>query len=434
MSSAPAPTGLAKLDSSHLVVTLANSLKPIPDEPVLGQTMSDHMLICEHDPVKGWSAPEIRPYGPLTLEPTANILQYGGNAFEGLKAYAGPDGQPRLFRVERHMERLARGAQRASLPSFDPAALAVLLKRLIAVESRWVPAKPGYALYIRPTIISTRPYIGLGASEHAILYIVLTPAAPFLGAGRPISLFAEEQNVRAWPGGTGAYKMGINYAGIVGPQAEVQSRGYDQTLWLFGPDRCITEAGIMNCFVVLRRDDRDYDLITPPLDGTILPGITRLSILELANAHTAGRTVLPGLPADRKIHTHEKVVTMPQVRAWAANGTLQEFFCCGTAVIVVPVGRIWFDGADVVLGVDGANEHGGVDGATRLGGAEADLLPREGGPETLSSGAPLGPVASGAQGPAGALGPVAAALRERLVDIQEGRVSWEGWSTAVDLA
>uniref|UniRef100_D8QEG6 Branched-chain-amino-acid aminotransferase n=1 Tax=Schizophyllum commune (strain H4-8 / FGSC 9210) TaxID=578458 RepID=D8QEG6_SCHCM len=372
---------------SRLVITLASSPKPIPEEPVLGQTMSDHMLICEHDPIKGWGAPEIRPYGPLTLEPTANILQYGGNAFEGLKAYAGPDGRPRLFRVDRHMERLARSAQRASLPSFDPAVLIILLKRLIAVESRWVPAKPGYALYIRPTIISTRPYIGLGASEHAILYIVLTPAAPFLGAGRPISLFAEEQNVRAWPGGTGAYKMGINYAGV-SPQAEVQSRGYDQTLWLFGPDRCITEAGIMNCFVVLRRDDGDYDLITPPLDGTILPGITRLSILELANAHTAGRTVLPGLPADRKIHTHEKVVTMPQVRAWAADRTLLEFFCCGTAVIVVPVGRIWFDGADVSLG---------------------------------------GLAAS-------ALGPVAAALRERLVDIQEGRVSWEGWSTVVDAA
>ncbi|KAI5888294.1 branched-chain amino acid aminotransferase II [Schizophyllum commune H4-8] len=431
MSSATS-SELAKLDPSRLVITLASSPKPIPEEPVLGQTMSDHMLICEHDPIKGWGAPEIRPYGPLTLEPTANILQYGGNAFEGLKAYAGPDGRPRLFRVDRHMERLARSAQRASLPSFDPAVLIILLKRLIAVESRWVPAKPGYALYIRPTIISTRPYIGLGASEHAILYIVLTPAAPFLGAGRPISLFAEEQNVRAWPGGTGAYKMGINYAGIVGPQAEVQSRGYDQTLWLFGPDRCITEAGIMNCFVVLRRDDGDYDLITPPLDGTILPGITRLSILELANAHTAGRTVLPGLPADRKIHTHEKVVTMPQVRAWAADRTLLEFFCCGTAVIVVPVGRIWFDGADVSLGVDSANER------TRLGGAEADLLPREGGPETPSSanaGTLPGLVASGAQGlAASALGPVAAALRERLVDIQEGRVSWEGWSTVVDAA
>ncbi|TRM59493.1 aminotransferase [Schizophyllum amplum] len=389
----PDGTSRAPLDPSKLVIKLAEVLNAVPEEPVLGRTMTDHMLICEHDPVKGWEAPEIRPYGPLTLLPTANILQYGGNAFEGLKAYVGPDGRPRLFRVEKHMERFARGARRASLPDIEPTAVIELLKRLIAVEARWVPDKPGYGLYIRPTIISTRPYLGLGPSEHAILYIILTPAAPFLGAGRPIALYAEDQHVRAWPGGTGEYKMGINYAGIIGPQAEVQLRGYDQTLWLFGPDRCITEAGIMNFFVVLRREDGDFDLLTPPLDGTILPGITRRSLLELADAHTTGLTTLSGLPVHRKIHTHEVVVTMPQLRTWAEQGTLQEVFCVGTAVIVVPVGRIWFEGEDV------------------------NVLRRVQGDADVSTSASEC---------------VSSALRDRLVAIQEGRVNWAGWSVAVD--
>lgn len=245
------------------------------------------------------------------------------------------------------------------------------------VEKRWIPAAEGYSLYIRPTIIGTRAALGVAASDQALLYVIVSPTGPYFRTGpKPLSLLAVNENVRAWPGGTGGHKLGLNYAPGFLPQRLAAKRGYDQILWLLGD--AVTEAGAMNFFVVIKRDDDDgVDVATPELDGTILPGVTRMSVLELMQAHNDGRTNLNGLP---KLHTQEKKVTMSELKKLSEEGKLLEAFGVGTAVIVAPVGKIGFEGDDLTLS---AHEKG--------------------------------------------LGPVGAALWRRLVDIQEGRVEWENW-------
>ncbi|KAG5334683.1 hypothetical protein C0989_003095 [Termitomyces sp. Mn162] len=373
----------APLDASKLVINLATTLKDIPEDVHFGQVKSDHMLVVSYDPVIGWSAPEIKPYGPLSLDPAASCFHYCPNVFEGMKAYLGPDGKPRLFRPKKNMERLLRSAERVALPPFDPDALLVLIKRLVMIDARWIPSKPDHSLYIRPTFIGTRPALGVAASDSALLYVILTPTGPYFsttGKAKGVSLLSVGKTVRSWPGGTGGHKLGLNYAPGFLPQRLAAEQGYEQILWLLGEEQRITEAGSMNFFIVVQRKDGDLDVITPPLDGTILPGITRHSCLELLEAHNS-RAVLPGIPASTKIYTYERTLTMPHVALYFGDGTLLEAFGVGTAVAVAPIGRIGYEGRDLVL----PSENVG-------------------------------------------LGDVGRALLERLIDIQTGRVEFENWS------
>ncbi|KAJ3476897.1 hypothetical protein NLI96_g10841 [Meripilus lineatus] len=380
---APLKAKLAELDASKLTITLSETLKPVPppETLVFGKTMTDHMLYVTYEPEVGWSAPEIKPYGPLTLDPASSCFQYCPNVFEGMKAYTGPDGKPRLFRPELNMARMRRSADRVALPRFDTDQLLILIRRIVEIEARWVPKAKGHSLYIRPTIIGTRPSLGVQASDHAVLYVILSPTGPYFRTGsRPVALLAVDEHVRSWPGGTGGFKLALNYAPTFMPAQLAAKKGYDQILWLLGEDRRITEAGAMNFFAVVKRDDGDLDVITPPIDGTILPGVTRDSCLALASAHPS-RTSLPNLPNSLVLHTHEQLITIPQLFEWSEQGRLLEAFCVGTAVVVATVGRIGYDDKDVVL-------------------------PKyEGG-----------------------MGPVAKALYERIVDLQEGKIEWEGWS------
>ncbi|KAH9856342.1 branched-chain amino acid aminotransferase II [Lenzites betulinus] len=385
VAATPAPTTVpsqpAELDASKVTITLANELKPIPPAAELkfGQVMTDHMMVVSYDPISGWSTPEIKPYGPLSLDPASSCFQYAPNVFEGMKAYLGPDGQPRLFRPNKNMERMTMSASRVALPSFDTDELMKLIRHLVAIEKRWIPTQKGHSLYIRPTIIGTRPSLGVAASDSALLYVICSPTGPYFPGGtKAISLLAVGESVRAWPGGTGGYKLALNYAPTFKPQQYATKLGYDQCLWLLG-DR-ITEAGAMNFFVVVRRDDGDLDVYTPPLDGTILPGVTRDSTLALASAHPS-RMVLPGLPASVRLHTSERKLTMADISAWAADGRLLEAFCVGTAVVVAAIGRIGYEGKDIVLPTH-----------------------------------------------EGALGPVGHALYERVTEIQDGKFEWEDWS------
>ncbi|KAF6758775.1 aminotransferase [Ephemerocybe angulata] len=351
--------------ASKLVVKLAEKLKPLPDPETMtfGQTQTDHMLIVNYDPEHGWGTPEIKPYAPLVLDPMSSCFQYCPNVFEGMKAYLGPDGEPRLFRPQKNMERLARSAERVALPVN---ALLVLIKRL------------GYSLYLRPTMIGTRPALGVAASDAACLYVVVTPTGPyFKGKAHGISLLAVSESVRAWPGGTGGHKLGLNYAPGFAPQREAAKKGYEQILWLFG-DR-ITEVGAMNVFAIVKRDDGALDAFTPPLDGTILPGVTRSSVLALLDAHTKGKSLIPGVPATQKIYTHEIPITMSEIKVWSDEGKLLEIFGVGTAVAVAP------------------------------GWDEEVVLPHHD----------------------GGLGPVGKGLFDHLMDIQSGRVEFEGWSVSV---
>ncbi|KAG2053901.1 branched-chain amino acid aminotransferase II [Suillus hirtellus] len=363
----------AALDASKLKITLAKTLKPL--EPIetlcFGQTFSDHMVVATHDPEKGWSAPEIKPYGPITLDPQCSCFQYGGNIFEGMKAYLGPDDKIRLFRPDMNMRRLERSCARLALPPIDGDAVLELIKCLVNIDKRWIPKESGYSLYIRPTVIGTRPGLGLTASDHAMLYVIASPAGPYFA--KPISLLAVSENVRAWPGGTGGHKVAGNYSPGFLPQRTAAEKGYDQILWLFGDDRRVTEAGVMNFFVVVKRDDEDgVDLVTAPLDGTILPGVTRASCLALASDPEFHKEI------SMRLHPQEMVYTMSDLATWSSEGKLLEALAIGTVAIVGPCHRIGYEGKDIVIPGDG-------------------------------------------------LGPVGTAIRKKILDIQEGRTEWKGW-------
>ncbi|KAJ3813600.1 aminotransferase [Lentinula lateritia] len=385
------PIPVPDLDPSKLTVTLSQSLKPIPhpESLVFGSTMTDHMLVSSFDPVTGWSAPEIKPYGPFTLDPASSCFQYATNTFEGMKAYIGPDGAPRLFRPEKNMARLARSAERLALPPFNPNALLELITKLVAIDQRWIPDIEGYSLYIRPTIIGTRSALGVSASDHALLYVILSPTGPYFRTGpKPISLLAAAENVRSWPGGTGSHKVAGNYSPGFLPQRIAAKQGYDQILWLLRDELewKVTEAGAMNIFIVIGREDGDIDLITPPLDGTILPGVTRESVLAIAKAHSAGKLTLPGVSSTQRLYPQERAFTIADMDQWLADGILQEMFAVGTAVVLTPIGRVGFQ--------DDVKKP-----------ARDLVLPlHEGG-----------------------MGPVSRAMWQMIVDIQKGRFEWEGW-------
>ncbi|KAH7906283.1 branched-chain amino acid aminotransferase II, partial [Hygrophoropsis aurantiaca] len=339
---APAP-----LDASKLKITLTDFPKSLqkPEELRFGQTYSDHMLIMSFDPVTGWSTPEIKPYGPLSLDPSSSCLQYCTSVFEGMKAYVGPDGKPRLFRPELNMRRLERSAGRFVLPPFDGDELLKMIKRFVQIDSRWIPNREGHSLYLRPTIVGTRTALSYMTSESAMLYVIATPAGLYFPQGlRPISLLAVKDTVRAWPGGTGDQKFGGNYAPGLLPQKIAAENGYDSVLWLFGDDNTVTEAGIMNFFVIVKRENDDgLDVITPPLNGTILPGVTRASCLALASNPSFQES------NSLRLHTHELEFTMADLAEWSEQGRLLEALSVGTAAIIASVDRIGFDGKDITL-------------------------------------------------------------------------------------
>ncbi|KAI0344018.1 branched-chain amino acid aminotransferase II [Trametopsis cervina] len=375
-ASSPAP-----LDASKTKMTLATSLKSVPpaEDLVFGQLTTDHMAIVSYDPINGWSDPEIKPYGPLTLDPLSSCFQYSTNLFEGMKAYMGADGKSRLFRPDMNMARMDRSRERVALPPMDTNEVLAIIRRLVALEERWIPRVTGHSLYIRPTLIGTRASLGVGPSDSAILYVVCSPTGPYFRVSRMLSLKAVGEHVRSWPGGTGGYKLAINYAPTFAPQRTANKEGYDQILWLL--DDKITEAGAMNFFAVFKRDDGGLDIITPPTDGTILPGVTRDSCIALAKAH-GYELVLPGLATDVKLHVHERAITVTEIAAAYEAGKLLEIFVVGTAVTVASVDRIGTEGKkDIHL-----QQHEGC------------------------------------------LGPVARGLYQKITDIQEGRDQYRDWS------
>lgn len=340
------PRTMSTLSSSRLVIEKSPSARSCPpvNQLVFGKTFTNHMLTVPWTQAGGWGTPKIEAYRPFTLEPSAVVFHYAPSLFEGLKAYRNPRGDILLFRPNKNMERMNGSAHRLALPTFEGDELIKMIKKLIEVDQDWVPSEPGYSLYIRPTLMGTQPSLGVGAPEEALLFVILSPVGPYYSSVvKPVALEANPDRVRAWPGGSGDSKIGANYAPCVLPQLEAASRGYQQNLWLYGAEHWLTEVGTMNLFIVLRTDD-GLEVVTPPLNGMILPGVTRDSLLELLRAHESGASKLP-LPSN--IRVSEREINMGEIVAAADTGRLAEVFGAGTAVVVSPVDRIGYLGKDV---------------------------------------------------------------------------------------
>ncbi|KAG0170939.1 branched-chain-amino-acid aminotransferase [Apophysomyces sp. BC1015] len=325
-------------------VTHRKALIPNKDL-VFGKYFTDHMFLVGWDVDKGWSRPRIKPYEKLTLEPSASVFHYGFEVTfkSSMKAYKDIQGQVRLFRPEMNMDRLNRSAERLSLPTFDSRELLKCIALLLQLDELWIPKERGYSLYLRPTMIGTEPSLGVHAPNRVLLFVIASPVGPYYPSGfSAVSLLATQQYIRSWPNGMGDTKVGGNYAPCVKPQAMAHQHGHHQNLWLFGEDHQITEAGTMNIFLLWHNEQGQKELVTPPVSGLILPGVTRNSIIELVSSWGA----------DMDIQVYEREITMDEVVIALQRGRVLEMFGSGTACIVTPIKRIGYAGHEFAVPLD----------------------------------------------------------------------------------
>jgi len=306
--------------------------KQIPtdnDKLGFGRYFSDHMFLMNRDGERGWHDARIEPYHPLELDPAAMVLHYGQEVFEGLKAYAGRDGGIYLFRYRDNLERLNRSCRRMVIPELDIEVVAEGLKKLVLLDRDWIPRAPGCSLYIRPTIIATDPFLGVRPADSYLAYIICGPVGAYYPEGfNPISIYVSDKYVRAVRGGVGDAKTGGNYAASLLAQQEAKKLGFGQVLWLDAiENKYIEEVGTMNIFFRF-----GSEVVTSPLTGTILPGVTRDSTIKLLQQW--------GVPVVERRFTIDEVIAAQQ------DGSLQEVFGTGTAAIISPVGTIHYRGRD----------------------------------------------------------------------------------------
>ena len=300
---------------------------------VFGTVFSDHMFSMEWGEGKGWHSAQIKPYGALRLEPSSMVLHYAQMSFEGLKAYKIESGKHALFRPRENFERMNRTAQRMCLPELDTEEVLDALKQLLRLDSRWIPDEDGTSLYIRPVILATEEAIGLKVSSKYLFFIILSPVGPYYSQGfNPVNIMVSEKYNRAVPGGIGFAKTGGNYAASNLAEKEAKELGYSQVLWLDALERrYIEEVGSMNIFFVI-----NDCVVTPMLTGSILPGITRKSVIELGK-HWG-------------LNVEERRVTIDEVLMGLENGSVTEVFGAGTAAVISPVGMLAYNGQDFQVG------------------------------------------------------------------------------------
>ena len=310
-----------------IAITKAASLKPKPDDNNLGfgTLFTDHMFNMDYDLERGWHNPRIEPYGPITMDPSTMVLHYGQGVFEGLKAYHTAGGAIQLFRPQENMKRLNNSCRLLCIPEFDEAFILKALKTLLQVESDWVPRAPETSLYIRPTILAMDPFLGVRASHTYRFFIILSPVGAYYAEGfNPIKIMVTKEHVRAVRGGVGEAKTLGNYAASLLAGDKAHQAGYTQVLWLDGVEqKYIEEVGSMNIFFII-----GDELITPSLNGSILPGITRDSVLALGKKWG--------------LQVSEKQITIDDVISAQAAGRLEEIFGSGTAAVISPVGELRF--------------------------------------------------------------------------------------------
>lgn len=322
---------------------------PVPGEtraqaiadPRFGTVFTDHMVAIDYDADRGgWHSPQVGPREPLTLDPACAVLHYAQEIFEGMKAYKHADGTLALFRPEANAARLNASAERMAMPHLPEDLFVESVRRLVLADSEWFPTVAGGSLYIRPFMFASETFLGVRPAKQYKFLVIASPVGNYFKSGAPaISIWVSRDYVRAAPGGTGAAKTGGNYAASLVPQAEATDKGHDQVVFLDAVERkWIEELGGMNLFFVFD----DGSLITPPLGGTILPGITRDSLLQLAR--------------DEGLAVREERYSIDQWRDDALSGRLVETMACGTAAVVTPVGKVSGPDGDFTIGSGGPGQ------------------------------------------------------------------------------
>ena len=316
-------------------LTMTKQLKPKPgDESKLGfgDICTDHMFLMDYETGRGWLQPRIEPYGDIHLDPAAMSLHYGQEIFEGLKAYRGQDDGLYLFRARDNCARLNRSARRMCMPEVDVELFMEGMKKLILLDKEWVPRSDGTSLYIRPTMLATEPHLGVRPAHNYIFYIIIGPVGAYYKEGlNPVKIYVEDHYIRAAVGGTGEAKTAGNYAASLLATELAMEKGFTQVLWLDAAERkYVEEVGTMNMFFVI-----GDEIITAPLDGSILPGITRDSVIHILK--------------EWGLKVSERKLTIDEVISAAETEDLKEAFGAGTAAVISPVGQITFKGKDHVV-------------------------------------------------------------------------------------
>ena len=309
----------------QLTINKTNELKSHPDDSDLtfGTIFTDHMFNMDYHSDKGWHNPRIEPYASIPMDPSTMVLHYGQAVFEGLKCYRTASGDIQLFRPKDNFKRLNRSCRKLCIPEFDADSVFSSLKELLKIDKGWVPSAPETSLYIRPTIIAMDPFLGVRASYTYRFFIILSPVGVYYKEGfNPVKIWVTKDHVRAVRGGLGEVKTAANYAASLYAGEQAHKNGYTQVLWLDGVEqKYIEEVGSMNIFFVIADE-----LVTPMLNGSILPGITRDSVIALAKMWN--------------IKVSERKISIDEVMNAHASGSLQEIFGTGTAAVISPVGEL----------------------------------------------------------------------------------------------
>ena len=314
--------------------TTAPKAKPAAGQKLgFGHIFTDHMFVMNYTEGQGWHDARIVPYQNIPLAPSAMVFHYGQEMFEGLKAYRGENGEAYLFRPDMNAKRANASNDRLCIPEIPEEDFVEAIKAVVAVDKEWIPTEPGTSLYIRPFIIATEPFLGVDVSETFLFIIILSPSGAYYESGlEPVGIWIEDDYVRAVRGGMGFAKTGGNYAASLAAQVKAHDDGYSQVLWLDGVERkYIEEVGAMNIFFKI-----DGKIVTPMLNGSILPGITRNSVLQICR--------------DWGMEVEERRVSVDELLQAQKEGKLEECFGTGTAAVISPVGKLRYKDEVMTIG------------------------------------------------------------------------------------
>jgi len=357
-------SSIHELDPNQMQITNIASPSQFEFKPsmLFGERYSDHLLSADWVRSEGWGAPRIEPFDNLSIHPAASSLHYGVQCFDGLKVYRGKhDDKLRMFRPIDHAKRFAHSAARMTMPAIPPEVLVELMERFIRHDKRFVPNDPDCSMYLRPTMIGTTAKLGVSPPESVKFFTIANPCGAYFQKGlRPMALLADPTYVRAWEGSAGGAKVGPNYGPVMLPQQLAHQKGFTQPMWLYPTkdgDYQITECGTLNLFVLWKKpgSSNEVELVTAPVSDLILPGINRLSVVELVKQDAAILSETYG-----KITLVERPVLMSEFCAALEKGDVFEFFGTGTASNVVSVDKMHFNGKDYQIPVDPSDPNAGA--------------------------------------------------------------------------